>query len=65
MTGSRARPDWEGLQHGISGQVALPGSEAYQQAGPPLTIWLDDIKPRTRSRLHRRPMFPEQSRGSR
>jgi len=47
MTGSRARPDWEGLQHGISGQVALPGSEAYQQAGPPLTAWLDDIKPRT------------------
>jgi FAD/FMN-containing dehydrogenase len=45
MAGPRAGPDWQGLQRGISGQVLLPGSEAYQRARPPFTAWFDDLEP--------------------
>jgi FAD/FMN-containing dehydrogenase len=46
MAGPRAGPDWQGLQRGISGQVLLPGSDAYQRAHPPFTAWFDDPEPR-------------------
>jgi hypothetical protein len=45
MAGPRAGPDWQGLQRGISGQVLLPGPEAYQRARPPFTAWFDDLEP--------------------
>jgi FAD/FMN-containing dehydrogenase len=45
MAGPSAGPDWEGLQGGISGQVLLPGSDAYQQARPPFTAWFEDLQP--------------------
>jgi FAD/FMN-containing dehydrogenase len=46
MAGPSAGPGWEGLQRGISGQVLLLGSEAYQRARPPFTAWFDDLEPR-------------------
>jgi FAD/FMN-containing dehydrogenase len=45
MAGPGAVPDWEGLQRGISGQVVLPGSDAYERAYPPFIAWFDDIEP--------------------
>jgi FAD/FMN-containing dehydrogenase len=45
MAGPRARPDWEGLQRGISGQVLFPGSDAYERAHPPFTAWFHDLQP--------------------
>jgi FAD/FMN-containing dehydrogenase len=45
MAGPSAGPDWEGLQRGISGQVVLPGSDAYERARPPFTAWFDDFEP--------------------
>jgi FAD/FMN-containing dehydrogenase len=46
MAGPRARPDWEGLQRGISGQVLFPGSDAYQRTRPLFTAWFCDLQPR-------------------
>lgn len=45
MAGPSAGPDWEGLRRGISGQVLLPGSGAYERAHPPFTAWFDDLEP--------------------
>ena len=45
MAGPRGGPDWEGLQRGISGQVVVPGSDAYQRARPPFTAWYHDPQP--------------------
>jgi FAD/FMN-containing dehydrogenase len=45
MAGPSAGPDWEGLRRGISGQVVLPGSDAYEWARPPFTAWFDDLQP--------------------
>jgi FAD/FMN-containing dehydrogenase len=38
-------PDWDGLQRGISGQVALPGSAAYEQARPPFIAGFEELQP--------------------
>jgi FAD/FMN-containing dehydrogenase len=38
-------PDWEALQRGLSGLVALPGSVAYERARPPFVAWFDDLQP--------------------
>lgn len=38
-------PDWEGLQRGLSGLVALPGSAAYERGGPPVIAAFDDLQP--------------------
>jgi FAD/FMN-containing dehydrogenase len=38
-------PDWDGLQRGISGQVALPGSAAYERARPPFIAGFEDLQP--------------------
>jgi FAD/FMN-containing dehydrogenase len=45
MAGPTAGVDWQGLQHEISGQVLLPGSDAYQRARPPFTAWFHDLAP--------------------
>jgi Transposase/FAD binding domain len=37
--------DWEALQRGLSGQVVLPGEDAYERARPPFIAWFDDIQP--------------------
>jgi FAD/FMN-containing dehydrogenase len=39
-------PDWDALQRGISGQVVLPGSAAYDEARPPFIAWFWDLEPR-------------------
>jgi FAD/FMN-containing dehydrogenase len=44
MTGSG--PDWDGLQRGLTGLVALPGSVAYERARPPFIAGLEDLQPR-------------------
>jgi len=38
--------DWRGLQRGLSGQVALPGSAAYEGARPPFVAGFDELRPR-------------------
>lgn len=38
-------PDWEALQRGLSGLVALPGSAAYERARPPFIAGFDDLQP--------------------
>jgi FAD/FMN-containing dehydrogenase len=38
-------PDWGGLQRGLSGLVALPGSAAYERARPPFIAGFDDLQP--------------------
>jgi FAD/FMN-containing dehydrogenase len=38
-------PDWEALQRGLCGLVALPGSVAYERARPPFVAWFDDLQP--------------------
>ena len=38
--------DWDRLQRDISGQVALPGSAAYERARPPFIAGFDDLQPR-------------------
>ena len=45
MADPRAARAWEGLQRGISGQVLLPGSQAYERARPPFTAWFHDLQP--------------------
>ncbi len=45
MAGSSAGPDWDALQRGISGQVALPGSAGYERARPPVVAWFQDPEP--------------------
>ena len=42
----RPRPDWDGLQRGLAGRVALPGSAAYEQAHPPFIAGFGDLHPR-------------------
>ncbi len=37
--------DWDMLQRDISGQVALPGSAAYERARPPFIAGFDDLQP--------------------
>jgi FAD binding domain len=39
-------PDWDGLQRGLCGMVALPGSAAYERARPPFIAGFDDLQPR-------------------
>jgi FAD/FMN-containing dehydrogenase len=38
-------PDWDVLQRGISGQIALPGSAAYDRVRPPFAAWFQDLEP--------------------
>src|SRR5262245_29881060 len=38
-------PDWESLQGGIDGDVALPGSPAYQASPPPFNARFRDVRP--------------------
>jgi FAD/FMN-containing dehydrogenase len=38
-------PDWESLQGRIDGEVALPGSPAYQAARPPFNARFRDLRP--------------------
>jgi FAD/FMN-containing dehydrogenase len=38
-------PDWESLRRGIDGEVALPGSPAYQAARPPFNARFRDVRP--------------------
>jgi hypothetical protein len=38
-------PDWDGLERGLSGQLALPGSEAYERARPPFVAGFDALQP--------------------
>jgi len=40
-----SKPDWSGLQQGISGDVVLPGSEAYEWVRKPFIARFDEIKP--------------------
>ena len=37
--------DWESLRRGIDGEVALPGSPAYQTARPPFNARFRDVRP--------------------
>jgi FAD/FMN-containing dehydrogenase len=39
-------PDWDGLQPGPCGVVALPGSAASERARPPFIAGFDDLQPR-------------------
>jgi hypothetical protein len=47
MSDSQGRlgPDWEALQRGLSGLVALPGPVACERARPPFIAWFDDLQP--------------------
>src|SRR5512132_4409940 len=38
-------PNWESLRRGIDGEVALPGSPAYQAARPPFNARFRDVLP--------------------
>jgi FAD/FMN-containing dehydrogenase len=38
-------PNWEALRRGIDGEVALPGSSAYQAARPPFNARFRDVRP--------------------
>ena len=38
-------PDWEALRRGIDGEVALPGSPAYQASGPAFNARFRDVRP--------------------
>jgi hypothetical protein len=38
-------PGWDGLQRGLTGLVALPGSAACEQALPPFIAGFDDLRP--------------------
>jgi FAD/FMN-containing dehydrogenase len=38
-------PDWESLRRGIDGDVALPGSPAYQASRPPFNARFRDVRP--------------------
>ena len=38
-------PDWEALQRGLSGLVALPGSAAFELARPPFIAGIDELQP--------------------
>jgi FAD/FMN-containing dehydrogenase len=38
-------PDWESLQRSIEGEVALPGSPAYQASRPPFNARFCDVRP--------------------
>jgi FAD/FMN-containing dehydrogenase len=38
-------PDWESLQRRIDGDVALPGSPAYQASRPPFNARFRDVRP--------------------
>src|SRR5512132_913356 len=38
-------PNWESLRRGIDGEVALPGSPAYQAARPPFNARFRDVRP--------------------
>ena len=40
-----SKPDWRGLQQGISGDVVLPGSEAYEWMRKPFIARFDEIEP--------------------
>jgi FAD/FMN-containing dehydrogenase len=40
-----SEPDWGGLQQGISGDVVLPGSEAYEWVRKPFIARFDEIEP--------------------
>ncbi len=43
MSGSA--PDWAALQHGISGEVLLPGSDGYERARTPFIAGFADLEP--------------------
>jgi len=43
---SQSRPDWDGLQGGIGGDVVLPGSDEYESARKPFIARFDEIRPR-------------------
>src|SRR5262245_6210446 len=38
-------PDWESLQGGIDGEVAIPGSPAYRASPPPFNARFRDVRP--------------------
>ena len=38
-------PDWAGLRRRIAGEVALPGSPAYQASPPPFNARFRDVRP--------------------
>jgi FAD/FMN-containing dehydrogenase len=38
-------PDWESLRRGIDGDVALPGSPAYQASPPPFNARFGNVRP--------------------
>jgi len=37
--------DWEALRRRIDGEVALPGSPAYQASPPPFNARFHDVRP--------------------